>query len=133
MAKQKSIRTTICVVVGHGRCGKSSLIRCLTGVARASTTPITLVSQAIINISVWVRSAQEANKFPARVLLELRAMRGSIGLLSLRLNGYNNKPNANIYLTLLRQHFNVIRYDITPPTIPPNERAANVRGQWGWI
>lgn len=129
MAKKK----TIYIVVGKVRCGKSSLIRCLTGVSRASTIPITLVSQLISNVSVWIRSSQETGKSPTRVLRELRAMRGSIGLLSLRLDKYNGQPDANAYLTILRQHFNVIKYDIIPPKIPPNERAANVRGRWGWL
>ena len=132
MAKNNQ-RKTIYVVVGNGRCGKSSLIRCLTGVARTMTTPVILINQLIIDISVWVRSAQEAGKSPAQVLRELRAMRGSIGLLSLRLNGYNRQPNANAYLQILRLHFNVIIYTIPMPIIPSNANAAIARGQWGWL
>jgi ABC-type cobalamin/Fe3+-siderophores transport system ATPase subunit len=132
MAKSNR-RKTIYVVVGKGRCGKSSVIRCLTGVARASTIPITLVNQTILDISVWVRSAQESGKSPNHVLQELNAMKSSIGLISLRQGTYNGQATANTYITVLRQQFKIIKYPITLPRISPNANAAIARGQWGWL
>lgn len=122
------------MVIGKGRCGKSSLIRCLTGVARASTIQLRLSNQRTdVSVSVWVRSAQEAGKSPTVVLRDLNAMRGKIGLISLRLGRYNGQPNANTYLSSLSQNFNVVIYNINPPRIPSNAIAATARNQFRWL
>lgn len=131
----KSIRKkTVYVVMGKGRCGKSSLIRCLTGVAQASTIQLRLANRRTdVSVSVWVRSAQEAGKSPAVVLRDLNAMNGKTGLISLRLGKYNGQPNGNAYLSTLSQNFNLVIFNINPPRIPSNAIAAIARSQFRWL
>lgn len=118
--------------MGHGRCGKSSLIRCLTGVSKASRTRLTLANQSIIDISVWVRSAQEVGRSPQQVLTLLRRTTSNFALMSLRLNPYNRQPNANAYLNLLRNHFQVIVLNL-PVAQTANANASVTRRNWGWV
>lgn len=97
----------VILIIGHGACGKSSLVRALTGVARRSRNGIRDINGEDLKFNIWIRSAQEAWKSPANVLKEVNECAGPNVLLTLRFHKYNKQPEGKEYVDLLKKHHNV--------------------------
>jgi energy-coupling factor transporter ATP-binding protein EcfA2 len=88
----------IYLIIGEGACGKSSLVRALTGVARYRSVEVGTIVGSSIQIAVWIRSAQEAGISPEEVLSNIQSAVEEDVLLTLRIDEYNGQPNAEAYL-----------------------------------
>lgn len=145
------MKKNIYIIVGEGRCGKSSLVRALTGVFRRSIRgTLQLVNGEIINIAIWPRSAQEGtSETPEQVLRKINGTGPNNVLIVLRPWG------AQEYIDLLATQHNIIQVllissNMTLPGVnipeginvnpitnsrsrPVNANAAVVRTWWGWM
>lgn len=146
----------IYVIIGTGRCGKSSLVRALTGVYRSASIEIGLDDK---KSTFWARvmpqSAQEANLSPEKLLEKLDKDWGSThAIVTLRLNNYNGQGPAIDYMNALvtkhsiekivfmgkdpvvdtfkfgKTQLNVIASSYSRPV---NGNANMVRNWWGWL
>jgi ABC-type Mn2+/Zn2+ transport system ATPase subunit len=146
----------IYIIIGEGKCGKSSLVRALTGVFRRSKKSTRIAqtnTDEIMHINVWPQSAQEARKNPEKVLREIKEAWSNNVLLVLRFLPHNNTPfSATDYVELIQEHHNIVQVifmgpgdkvsKIQTPGIqktlkntfknPVNQNASEVRGWWGW-
>jgi len=142
------------IIIGHGACGKSSLVRALTGVARWSRKQIQNTEGQALDFNIWIRSAQEAYKSPNTVLKEINECKGLNVLITLRFHTYNNQPIGEDYFDLISQHHNVSKIIFlsakeTPVSFdapnsetlsmgnsyrsPVNANAARARSFLGWV
>ena len=145
-------------VMGEGSVGKSTLIRCLTGIRQASRRSIRIAPGVDVPMWVWMRSMQELNPImnPNDVLTDIFAP-GEASfeyyLIPLRMRSLYGYPPAQDYIDLLGQRCTImgavaLSADATfiPLTLPvplitipfsknnpANANAATVRAGWGWI
>jgi hypothetical protein len=145
----------IYIIIGEGKCVKSSLVRALTGVFRRSKKPTPIRRSAddkIIKVCVWPQSAQEAKKKPEKVLKEINEAWSDNVLLVLRFQPHLIPFSATDYIDLIKEHHNIVQVvfmgpEDTVPSIPTpgikktlentllnpvNQNASRVRGWWGW-
>lgn len=146
----------IYVIIGDGRCGKSSLVRALTGVYRSATVEIGLEDK---KTNFWMRvlpqSAQEANLSPEKLLEKLEQHGGSTyALVVVRLHSYKGHGPALDYLNALdkvhtiekivymgkdevvdKLNFGTVQQNVINSSFsrPMNGNANMVRKFWGWL
>lgn len=106
------------VIIGHGRCGKSSLIRALTGIYRSGEIDIAINDDVTLNnlsannlrintTAVLTQSAQEGGISPIGLVDRInRFTNCTHALVALRRNGHGNERTLAIdYLNELSNHF----------------------------
>lgn len=149
------MQKNIYIVIGEGRCGKSSLVRALTGVFRRSkhARRIRQTDRKVIHIHVWPQSAQEARLSPEDVLNDVNNAWSENIFLVLRFQPHIVPYYATDYVNLLSEHHNIVHTVFMGPgdnvqSIPStgvsktldncmknpiNENASRVREWWGWV
>ena len=148
------------IVIGDANTKKSSLLRCLTGLAKSPIfRDVKLVNGAIIHV-YCVSSALQENfrpMTPTDFVQHVNSLNPSPTdiAITLRTNGRGNYPSAQAYLTAfananytianvailgqstagLLQFANSVNVVVVQNSqiIPANEVAAPVRSVWGWI
>lgn len=145
----------IYVIIGEGRCGKSSLVRALTGIFRRGRRPTSIrqTNNELLYINVWPQSAQEAELDPNDVLDDINNAWSENILLVLRFQPHIIPYYAIDYISLITEHHNIIKVVFMGPgkdvqiihtpgqtetldkcmTNPVNENASRVRKSWGWL
>lgn len=147
----------ISLVIGEGGTGKSSLIRCLTGVSKESRRKVLLINAGIVDMYIWVRSIQEGRCYSPHALLNAIVAPSEANfhhyLVALRLNPFNSCPGAQDYINVLQTQCTISNVVVlsengNPPTLalpngqlnisfsqnyPANEIANQVRNTWGWL
>lgn len=94
------------LVIGQGKCGKSSLVRSLTGRWRYGSTRIQrLYPNDILDIMVWIRSLQEYGYTPQKVLDYVLEYEEDFLLLTIRVEPYYELPDVFGYLETLKLHY----------------------------
>ncbi len=143
----------IFVIIGHGRCGKSSTVRALTGVYRHASIKLKTEEEEI-RISVFPQSAQEAEKSPADVLSDIEKYEEDQNvLIVLRFHPYKVRFSAKDYLEEISKRHQVkevvfmssedstgyfIHEGVKPNVINRsfsraiNENASMIRRFWNW-
>lgn len=96
------------LIIGDGACGKSSLVRGLTGIYNTKKIAVQETEGKILDLQVWVRSAQEAGKSPKDVLDQINASPLPNALLTLRFDAYNYQPDAKSYFDLISSQHNIV-------------------------
>lgn len=150
-------RKKLYVIIGDGRCGKSSLVRALTGVYRTASVEIGKLDKE--NSIIWTRvmpqSAQEAEIPPKDLVKELdKHSETPYALITIRLYEYKGFGPAIDYLDELSKHFDIERivfmgresdiatyqYKGVPFNVlcssysrPVNTNASMVRAWWNWL
>lgn len=149
------MKKNIYLIIGHGRCGKSSLVRALTGKYKNGPCLIRSAHNTNLDFMVWANSSQDAAKSPEKVLKEINNVGFSNILLTLR---YSPSPetsgfDAMDYFKLLRENHKVTQvlfmgedekvhlFDTSAPTHvlnlcaerPVNANANLVRQWWNWL
>lgn len=150
------MKKRIFVIIGDGKCGKSSVVRALTGVYHHKDMLIRQSNQAgDILVGVWSQSAQEGGYSPEDILRFINDSGAMNILLVLR---FVPAPlmapfSAIEYYELIRKHHNISQivfmgpHEEVPsfPTTPNsntlnlckkrpiNANAAMIREWWGWI
>ncbi|MCW8898116.1 MAG: hypothetical protein OQJ96_05905 [Flavobacteriales bacterium] len=149
------MKKNIYIIIGHGACGKSSLVRALTGIYSGGAIRfIRSVNGTDTKFAIWVRSRQEVGDKPAKVLEDVKNNKETNVLLTLRFGEYNRCPEAKEYVDLLMTEHNVshIVYmgsDKEPATLtystiksivignsvdtPVNANASVARKLFGWL
>ena len=155
------MKRDIYLIVGEGRCGKSSLVRALTGIyngrGRKEGRKIALTTGATreIKIAVWPQSAQEGKKTPTDILNDINGLSDDIPnvLLVLRFEPHIINYWATDYTDLLIKHHNIVGvvtmssnshvpelsgFKDALPISSSTENAVNanaekVRKEWGWL
>jgi len=151
------MKRNIYLIVGEGRCGKSSLVRALTGVFRrtkkATRIALSNPKKTEIKITVWPQSAQEAQLSPEDVLNDVNHALSENILLVLRFQPHIVPYHANDYINLLIEHHNIVKVIFMGPNDkvqsisisrianvlnnsiknPVNENANQVRNWWHWM
>lgn len=96
------------LVIGHGKCGKSSLVRSMTGLWRYGLTRIQRLQPSdIINIRVWIRSLQEYVYLPIRALDETLLYQEDFLLMTVRVESINGCPDVFCYLEAFVHHYDI--------------------------
>ncbi len=116
------MKKQIYVVVGHGSCGKSSVIRSLTGlfVRRKNPVKIQLISKELpVKFSVWIRSAQERGKNKEGILDQISGSKMDYILLSIRIESIWGLPGAIDYLEHIATQHNLSRIVILGEPLNP--------------
>ena len=148
------MRKNIFLIIGDGKCGKSSLVRALTGVYRAKAQLVAPTNGQPFSCSVWPQSCQEAGDSPIDVLNEVGRNPHQNFLITLRFfpGPEMIKHDAIEYYDLLNANHNIQQvlfmgstnapntFNVTQPmNILPNslnnavnENASIVRQLWGW-
>ncbi len=125
------MKKKIYVIIGHGACGKSSLVRSLTGVARKKqNVKIKFNNDKIEEFSIWIRSSQEDWKFPKDVIIELSASPNGNILLTLRLHTLYKRPKGIEYLKLIDASFDIEKIAVIGERIDVKELAI-IESKWG--
>ncbi|MFD0963224.1 hypothetical protein [Pseudofulvibacter geojedonensis] len=141
------------LVFGTANKGKSSLIRCLTGIFRGKSTRVQREDDEI-GIEVLVSSAQEKWISIEDLIEIIEKSNDDYLLISIRIDSITNKhgdvfPEGDEYLKELKKRYDIIgaaifgdiKYDIDeklvarikePRKKAPNSDAAFVRKFWGW-
>jgi energy-coupling factor transporter ATP-binding protein EcfA2 len=146
-------RKNIYLIIGEGGCGKSSIIRALTGTYQSSWMDLQLsdtkLANQVIDIEIWPRSAQEGtDETPEQILQKIIDSQATHILLVLRAWG------SQAYIDLIAPQHNIIQVllisananlpkvnipegiNVEPltnsKTRPINANAALIRGLWGW-
>ncbi len=144
-------------VIGEGSVGKSTLIRCLTGIRQASRPNVRVAPGTDVPMWVWMRSMQELDPImsPNDVLTDMFAPGEAAFeyyLIPLRLRPLYGYQGAQDYIDLLGLHCTilgavVLSTDGALPTLtlhvpqisipfskgnPANVNASIVRAGWGW-
>lgn len=101
------MKKNIYIIIGHGACGKSSLVRALTGIYRGASRLIRSVNGTDTRFAIWVRSRQEVGFQPKKVLKDVNSCNEKHILLTLRFESYNNCPEGKEYVDLLLTEHNV--------------------------
>ena len=145
-------------VIGEGGVGKSTLVRCLTGIRQAGRPNIRLASGIDISLWTYMRSMQEPipPMNPAQLLADITDPSEAAFeyyLIPLRITGINGCPDAQDYIDFLNPHCItmgavVLSRDAIVPTlrfaipqlsiplshtIPANGNANTVRTAFGWM
>ncbi len=149
------------LVIGHGNCGKSSLVRSITGRNRFGNSRIqSLNPLEAIEIRVRIRSAQEDGTGPETILNRILESKHDHYLLTLRVEDYNHQPKAIKYLEKMAiepniniaqiivigdKWFDQNEYNQIVPfsnrtnkfenslKTPINVVSSYVKGIWGWV
>lgn len=151
------MKKNIYIIIGHGACGKSSLVRALTGIYRGASRLIRVGNEKNfedLQFAIWVRSRQEVGFQPKKVLKDVNSCDETHILLTLRFGKYNDCPEAKEYVDLLMTEHNVSRIvymgreknpdTLTYPSIVPkkigksvdtpvNANANEARKYFGWL
>lgn len=101
------MKKNIYIIIGHGACGKSSLVRALTGIYRGASRLIRSVNGTDTRLAIWVRSRQEVGDKPKKVLKDVNSCHETDILLTLRFGSYYGCPEAKEYVDLLLTEHNV--------------------------
>jgi hypothetical protein len=145
-------------IIGEGGVGKSTLIRCLTGIRQAGRPNLRLATGIDVPLWAWMRSMQEMAPpmSPNDVLADITSPQEAAFeyyLIPLRLNAMYGYQSAQDYIDLLGLHCiimgaavlsaNGVVPTLTVPvpqiniplshTIPANGNASTVRRGWGWM
>lgn len=150
------MRKNIFFIIGEGRCGKSSIVRALTGVYRYKRLFVR-TRTGDLDIYVWPQSCQEAGYTPQQVLDFIDGTDAQEVLITLRFEptpemvpsdgiDYYNLIAANhnvagvVFMSnqprpMVRQFPVAVQPVIVPDSLstPVNANAAEVRNGWGWI
>lgn len=144
------------IIIGEHGTGKSSLIRCLTGVGQRSLIPQLQIGHVSRNLYVQIRSLQEARIDSATFIAEMGQLSPYDILLSLRVNSLGAYPDGVRYIEDFIQTpgwsvSRIVRLGQTPLNrplpagvpapmamnpaghTPKNKVAADVRNAWNWI
>ncbi|NGF75756.1 hypothetical protein G5B10_07685 [Fluviicola sp. SGL-29] len=151
------MRKNIYLIIGEGKCGKSTLVRAHTGVYRSGLLWLRLASQTDIQIKVWSQSCQEGGHTPQDVLRRINNDSAAEILITLRFKPAPQMApfNAIDYYDLIQANHNIVgvvfmadksiqnipQFPTNPePVLIPDswETAANasadsVRRGWGWL
>ena len=106
------MKKNIYIIIGHGACGKSSLVRALTGVYRGVSRLIRVGNEEDfedLQFAIWVRSRQEVSDKPKQVLKDVNSCNEKNVLITLRFGAYNRCPEAKEYVDLLMTEHNISR------------------------
>lgn len=96
------------VVIGNGKCGKSSLVRSLTGLYKYSVVRIErLTPNDKIDLMVWIRSLQEYGYSPEEVLAYVLEYEEDYLLLTVRIHPHYHLPDVFGYLDVLVPHYDI--------------------------
>ncbi|WP_299117531.1 hypothetical protein [uncultured Winogradskyella sp.] len=142
------------LVFGTANKGKSSLIRCLTGIFRGRTTKIKRINDEVL-IKVFVSSAQEKWISIEELIEKIDSIDVEHYLISIRIDEIRNKygtvfPEGQKYYDELIKRYNILGVTIfgnekmniddnlitrieNPRKDSPNYDASIVRKKWGWI
>lgn len=142
------------LVFGTANQGKSSLIRCLTGVFRSKTTRVKRIGDEIL-IKVFVSSAQERWIGIDDLIEKIENAPEEYFLISIRIDAIQNKygdvfPKGQVYYDALVKKFKILGVVIlgkeamdiddksitridTPKKHPSNHDASIVRHFWNWV
>jgi energy-coupling factor transporter ATP-binding protein EcfA2 len=101
------MKKNIYIIIGHGACGKSSLVRALTGTFRMSSKEVRDIEGKNLGFNICVRSRQEVGKTPKEVLKDIESCNDKNILLTLRFHTYNGMPEGKAYVDLLNKTLNV--------------------------
>ncbi len=150
----------IFIVIGNAHAGKSSLIRCLTGLGRKKDEPWRVATEQNPNMPIFVliSALQESENYamtPAQFIEEVNEKEFENVLVPLRIsssgafpdcyeyiNAFHNACWEIIQIVVLGEKFEVDKLPagLPIPLIinssrenPANQNAANVRNKWGWI
>ncbi|EMB36245.1 hypothetical protein KP612_06185 [Treponema denticola] len=140
------------IIIGNSDQRKSSVIRCLTGVAQIKTIQITTIQKKIIDVYVSIKSLQESKTLPKNFIQSVNQNSVKAVFIPLWENGNNNFPDASVYIKEFKQagwtinkvaHFgvklpsqNYTNSDICVPNsnvYPSNQTASTVRTYFGWM
>jgi hypothetical protein len=142
------MRKNIYIIIGEGGCGKSSIVRALTGTYQSSWMDLQLTNGITIDIAIWPRSAQEGTFETAEdILQKITDSPATHVLLVLR------PWKAQEYIDLLITQHNIVQVllisaDLKLPRVnlpvipneitesksrPINANAALIRNLWGWL
>ncbi|MCE3296241.1 MAG: hypothetical protein K0R65_1955 [Crocinitomicaceae bacterium] len=149
------MKKNIYLIIGHGRCGKSSLVRALTGKYKNGPCQIRSAYNTNMDFMVWANSSQDAAKSPEKVLKEINNVCFSNILLTLC---YTPSPEnsgfaAQDYVRVLKENHEISQilfmgedekvhlFDTSVPTNvinlcsdrPVNANANLVRQWWNWL
>lgn len=104
------MKKNIYIIIGHGSCGKSSLVRALTGIYRGASRLIRVGDEENfedLQFAIWVRSRQEIGYKPEKVLKDVNSCNETNILLTLRFGSAYGCPEAKEYVDLLMTEHNV--------------------------
>lgn len=149
------MKKNVYLIIGEGKCGKSGLVRALTGKYKNGPCIIRSASNTNLEFMVWSNSPQEAGKSPQRVLKEINRVGAGNILLTLRfepspetirfnaidyvnLIGENHRINHVIFMSEEEQ---VSYFQTSAPANilnlcserPVNANADMVRRWWNWL
>ncbi len=149
------MKKNIYLIIGHGRCGKSSLVRALTGKYKNGPCQIRSAHHTNMDFMVWANSSQDADKSPEKVLKEINNVGFSNILLTLRFAPSPETAGfaAQDYLRVLEENHQVTQvlfmgeeelvnhFDTSAPSNvinlcaerPVNANANLVRQWWNWL
>ena len=144
----------IYLIIGEGKCGKSSLVRALTGIYRYAIKFVRQTDGLNIRISIWPQSCQEGKITPEQALDYINTEQADNILITLRFKPAPGMVpyDAIEYYELFQNHHNIaqvvfmggsedVRNFPTNPIAnnlnlcqsrPINENAAIVREWWSW-
>lgn len=148
----------IYLVLGEGNVGKSTLIRCLTGIRIASRIQVRETTLNDLTVWAYMRSVQEGNTpmSPSDLLHDITKPEESQFhdyLIPIRITAFNNCPNYSVYVnTLVAGGCTIVQavaltqntvapvlgLPVVPISIttshlsPANANADIVRTAWGW-
>ena len=145
-------------IIGEGSVGKSTLVRCLTGINRAKRLDLRFTGGLDVVMWAWMRSMQELNpqKSPNDLLAEITSPDDAeyeYYLIPLRMYAMYGYQSAQAYIDLLTLHCiimgavvlsrDTVEPQLTLPVpqisipnshaLPANVNADTVRTAWGWI
>lgn len=86
------------IIIGNSNQRKSSVIRCLTGVAQIKTTQITTIQKKIIDVYVSIKSLQESRILPKDFIQSVNQNSVKAVFIPLWEKGNNNFPDASVYI-----------------------------------
>lgn len=150
------MKKNLYIIIGDGKCGKSSVVRALTGVYHYKDMWIRQSNQREdILVGVWSQSAQEGGHSPEDILGFINDSGATDILLVLRFVPAPHMATflAIEYYDLIRQHHNInqivfmgpseqVPSFVTVPIAnelnlcqrrPINANAAMIREWWGWL
>lgn len=153
------MRKNVYLIIGEGRCGKSSLVRALTGVYRHRRMGVRLMppENRDIDIAIWSQSCQESGDSPEDILQYLQDETAPYVLMTIRFHTIPGMApfDAIEYYKLIEANHNIVgvafmgprpeneilQFDTIPQAAvvadclinPINANASIVRHTWGWM
>jgi len=137
------------IILGRANKGKSTLMRCLTGIYRSKSTLIR-TNLRDIDMYIFTSSLQEKGWDIQTSVINIDNVPNNNVFIAIRIDSTRNCPIGQDYLDVLKLKYNIVEVVIlgnevmnisnnittrisSPKQDPPNYEASLVRKQWGWV